>query len=98
MKNILLQEKVLLDELNKIIKEMDADIYFSFGSPAEQNVCLENINGTWTVYNFERGRKFQVNEHECLYDACINVIDRLAFTNELSEEYKEKFEQILRMR
>lgn len=92
----LLQEKVLLEELNKIIKEMDVEIYFSFGGPAEQRVCLENINGTWTVYTYERGMMYHIKEYELLYGACINVIDQLAETNEMSEQFKEKFERTLR--
>lgn len=96
MKCKLIEEKVLLEELNKIIKEMGAEIYFSFAGPAEERVCLENINGIWTVYTYERGRKHQIKEYELLYGACIKVIDTLACTNEQSEEYIEKFEMVLR--
>lgn len=96
MKYKLIEEKVLLEELNKIIKEMDAEIYFSFTEPAEEKVCLENINGTWTVYTYERGRKHHIKEYELLYGACIKVIDTLACTNEQSEQYIKKFEMVLR--
>lgn len=96
MKYNLLEEKTLLEELNKIIKEMDVEIYFNFGGPQEERVCLENINGIWTIYTYERGRKHHIKEYECLYGACIKIINTLAYTNEQSEEYIEKLEQILR--
>ena len=96
MKYKLIEEKVLLEELNKIIKEMDAEIYFSFLGLSEERICLENINGIWTVYTYERGRKHHIKEYELLYGACIKVIDTLAMTNEQSEEYIEKFEMTLR--
>ena len=96
MKEKLLEEKLLLEELNKIIKEMGMEIYFSFEGPSEERVCLENINDLWTVYTYERGKKHHIKEYELLYDACIKVIDTLAYTNEQSKEYKDKFEMILR--
>ena len=96
MKYKLIEEKVLLEELNKIIKEMDAEIYFSFLGPSEERICLENINGIWTVYTYERGRKHHIKEYKLLYGACIKVIDTLAMTNEQSKEYIEKFEMTLR--
>ena len=96
MKYKLIEEKILLEELNIIIKEMDAEIYFSFAGPSEERVCLENINGIWTVYTYERGRKHHIKEYDMLYGACIKVIDTLANTNKESEKYIEKFETILR--
>lgn len=96
MKYKLLEEKTLLEELNKIIKEMNQEIYFSFNHPSEENVCLEKINNIWTIYIYERGIKHHIKEYETLYGACIKVIDLLALTNEQSEQYIDKFEQILR--
>ena len=75
---------------------MDVEIYFSFGGPAEQNVCLEKIDNIWMVYFVERGMKFQEKESESLYGACIKVIDKLAYSNEISEYYTEKFRRTLR--
>ena len=96
MKNILQIEKILLEELNIIIKELNQEIYFNFGYPREDNICLEKINNIWYVYYTERGKKVRIKEYETLYGACINVIDRLSETNELYEKYKEIFEQKLR--
>ena len=56
MKYKLIEEKILLEELNKIIKDMNAEIYFSFAGPSEERVCLEKINGIWTAYTYERGK------------------------------------------
>lgn len=97
MKYKLLEEKTLLEELNKIIKEMNAEIYFSFNEATEQCVCLEKIGTTWQVYNVKRGLKFDIKEYELLYGACIKVIDRLAYSVEQSEHFTEKFERTLRM-
>lgn len=96
MKFKLLEEKTLLEELHKIIKEMNAEIYFSFNEPSEQRVCLEKVGTIWKVYNVERGIQFQTKEYELLYGACINVIDRLAYSVEQSEHFTEKFERTLR--
>lgn len=96
MKNKLEKEKIILEELNEIIKEMGEEIYFNFGGPQEQNICLEEINNLWYVYFVERGVKHRIKEFETLYEASMNVIDRLARTNEMYEEYKEKFENILK--
>ena len=90
----LLEEKILLEELYKIIKEMNIEIYFSLNCSSEQNICLENIDGIWNVYFVERGKKIKIKEYEYLYDACKNVISRLSFTNE--SYYINKFERVLR--
>lgn len=89
-------EKIILEELNNIIKEMGEEIYFNFGGPQEQNICLEKIDDLWYVYFVERGMKHRIQDFETLYAASINVIDRLSETNEIYEEYKGKFENILR--
>ena len=36
-------------------------------------------------------KKFQVKEYKILYGACIKIIDRPAFSNELSKYYIDKF-------
>lgn len=96
MKQQLLLEKTLLEELNKIIKELDVEIYFNFGEPIEQRICLEKINDLWEVYFVERGIKRHIKQYETLYGACINVIDRLSPTNELSLHFTEEFRRTLR--
>ena len=69
MKYKLIEEKVLLEELNKIIKEMDAEIYFSLAGPSEERVCLEKIDGIWTVYTYERGKKHHTEDRIDLFSA-----------------------------
>lgn len=96
MKDKLIEEKVLLKELNKIIKELDQEIYFSLNEPTEQRICLEKVKESWQVYFVERGIKHQIKEYENLYEACINVIDRLSPTNELSKYFTKEFRRILR--
>ncbi len=96
MKDKLIQEKVLLEELNKIIKEMDAEIYFSFNEPCEQRVCLEKNKNSWKVYNVERGIKFQLKEFDSLYNACICVIKRLSYSIEQSNYFTQKYKRTLR--
>ena len=96
MKEKLQREKILLQELNDIVTYMHEEIYFNFGYPKEENICLEKIDDLWYVYYVERGKKVRIKEYETLYSACINVIDRLAFSNESSEKLKEEFNNKIR--
>ena len=84
-----IEEKILLEELKKIIKELNID-YFNFGGPKEEKLCLEKINNIWYVYYVEKAVKLYIEEFEKPYEACINVLDRLIINKKYKEEYKRK--------
>lgn len=84
-----IEEKILLEELNKIIKELNID-YFNFGEPKEEKLCLEKINNIWYVYYVEKAVKLYIEEFEKPYEACINVLDRLIINKKYKEEYEKK--------
>ena len=59
---------------------------FCVGRYAEESVCVEKTNDGWIVYDGERGNKYDLVKCERLVDACLQVFNRTA---ESDEQYKK---------
>ena len=71
---------------------------YSIGSPAEQRVCMENVNGKYHVYLMERGIKFDESYHETELDAHLEILHQLASTNDeyhaMSSAYMQRIRNL----
>lgn len=77
--------------LRFVIEQMGCKNEFHLGEYAEQKVCLFKKNNLWEVYIVERGNVFDKTTHEKIDDACMEVINMLSKSNEISMKNRNKF-------
>ena len=85
------QESDAIVYLRFVIENMGCKNDFHLGEYAEQKVCLFKRDNLWEVYIVERGNIFDKTRHEKIDDACIEVINKLSESIEISKKNKNKF-------
>lgn len=67
-------EKLILLELNEIMKKMGLDNYYHLGNYREESICLFKNNDLWEVYITERGNCYNKVVYDNCLEACFEVI------------------------
>ena len=93
-----LKERVVLQELKEIMKEMGMERYFHLGNYAEQRICLFKENNLWEVYIGERGCAHCINIFDDIVPACIQVIMEVNDSKQEFERCLEIFKQRIKKR
>lgn len=64
--------------------------YYSVGEYADNSVCFEYDNGSWIIYDAERGKKRHVRTYVSFYKACMELIQSVTYDGEIIENMKEQ--------
>ena len=101
--------EILIGKLKQILARHEIeDIYYSLKGYGENAVCLEHRNDKWLVYMGERGNRYNLHEYDNIGEACKNVIDRLAESDDEAlamqkeldrdiKHYNRRMEQSMRL-
>jgi len=82
---LLTQEQIILQILERVLHDTGIPSeQYHLGGYAEECVCLERTDGGWEVYDGERGKRYAVFASPDLYQACLEMLDRLAESEERS--------------
>lgn len=68
-----------------------SNLLYSLDGYAEDTVCIDRQNEKWIVFDGERSIKHNMREYECIEDALIEIIERLALSKDDFMYLKEKF-------
>ena len=82
----------LIKTLNKY--EIPQEIYF-FDGYSEEKVCIEKKDTKWIVYEGERGNQYNIKNYDYEYDACCDLISRVAEEKKDVRSMKKYFNSML---
>ncbi|MCR4935313.1 MAG: hypothetical protein K5990_02365 [Oscillospiraceae bacterium] len=68
---------------------------YSVGAYAEECVCLDRTDKGWVVYDGERGKRYAVFASPDLYQACLEMLNRLAESEEHSASIQWYFQSAI---
>lgn len=93
---LLTREQVILQILERVLHEMGIPKeQYHLGGYAEECVCLERTDKGWEVYDGERGKRYAVFASPDLYRACLEMLDRLAESEERSAFIQRYFQSAM---
>lgn len=78
--------------LTETLKVHDIPLgYYSFEEFSEESICIEQEHDKWIVYLGERGKKHDITEYTDVIEACMDMIERLAESDDQEREMKHNF-------
>ena len=82
------KSKKCLEVLNELLSESVPNRYYSLNGYGEEAICLEQTDDAWTVYNGERGQKFDEKTFDNVVEAAIEIIYRFRrYSPELKQDF-----------
>ena len=94
IKPSILSNRLYLRVLKRTLDDVGIpSVYYSLNGYSEEAICIECNNGSWVVYNGERGNKYNINKYKNIQDACANLILRLTESVEEQEQIQSIFEK-----
>lgn len=66
-----------IDALQKVIEKRYSPEVFSANGYQECAICIQYLNGKWSVYNAERGNRYDEVVCDTVLKACLEVIRKL---------------------
>lgn len=67
--------------------------FYSIGSYVEEAACIEKKDAGWTVYEGERGKKYNIKLYRNIRRACYDLISRVTESNEQEKLLKQEFDR-----
>ena len=95
---LLVPEQIILQIMERVLHDMDIPSeQYHLDGYAEECVCLERTDNGWEVYDGERGKRYTVFASPDLYQACLEMLDRLAESEERSAFVQRYFQYALHL-
>jgi hypothetical protein len=69
--------------------------YYCLNGYQEEAACITKQENKWIVFEGERAIKYNIKQFENIKDACIDIIKRIAKSNDDYLYLKENFEKTL---
>ena len=76
------REEICIKELHAVLAEFDSSEY-SLNGEKDSAVCIEKMDTDWGVYECERAAKYDIHIYSNIVEACLDVIKRLAYSDDL---------------
>lgn len=67
----------------------------SFGSYADSHICIEKIDGTWCVYNGDKGDRKMLKKHRNAKEACVDLINCIAYEDNVRDSLCREFMSVV---
>lgn len=92
-----LKDKLIIDYfvLQVLIRALEkfhiSERSYSLGEYAEETICLVKNDLSWCVYGGEKGLKHDIKIYEDCKNACLDLISRIAESNDDEEKLTDFF-------
>lgn len=86
-----MEEKILQVLIRALEKFHISERSYSLGEYAEETICLVKNDLSWCVYGGEKGLKHDIKIYEDCKNACLDLISRIAESNDNEKSLKDFF-------